>query len=181
MLLRLDDLTWCVDLNDSKKLTAKRREQLSELVFDRAPGHAIHHVDVDDVDRLNVLGASLYGMRACAEAIFEAHGVDPATVLVAVDGKQRLLQPDWRQQAFVKGDARSYAIGAASILAKVSRDALMDRLHASYPAYGFDTHRGYGTRKHMDALAKVGVSPAHRRSFAPVAALLVRDSHDDRT
>lgn len=176
VLLNLDELQWCADVNDSKKLTAKRRERLSELVFAHAPACAVHHVDVHDVDRMNVLGASLYGMRHCAQTILDAHAVALDDVLIVVDGKQRLLQPDWHQQAIVKGDARSLAIAAASILAKVHRDAEMDLLHEMYPAYGFDTHRGYGTRRHLEALQRFGASPAHRRSFAPVAAVLARDA-----
>lgn len=172
VLLDLHQLDWCEGLNDSKKLTARRREELSLVVFDRAPATAVQHVHVDEVDRLNVLGASLYGMEQCAREIIEARSMQPEQVFVAVDGKQRLLHYQGPQQALIKGDARSYAIAAASILAKVTRDRWMVELHQRHPDYGFDRHKGYPTAAHLLALQTHGPLDCHRRSFAPVAATI---------
>lgn len=172
VVLDLDLLDWCVGLDDSKKLTARKREELSLVVFDRAPAVSVHHVHVDEVDRLNVLGASLWGMEHCAELVISRLSLDPAQVFVAVDGKQRLLHYHGPQQAVIKGDARSYAIAAASIIAKVTRDRWMVELHQQHPEYGFDRHKGYPTKAHIKALNEHGPLACHRRSFAPVAATI---------
>lgn len=175
-LVSLADLTWCEGLNDSKRLTRKMREALDVRVRERAPSFAVQHVHVDDVDRLNVLGASLWGMRACAREVLHRMGLAPRDVLVVVDGKQTLLEWEGAQRAVVQGDARSFAVAAASVIAKVARDAHMASLDDAYPGYGFAKHAGYGTKFHMDALMKLGPSPEHRRSFAPVQrAIAIQD------
>lgn len=174
VLLDLHKLEWCDGLDDSKKLSAFRREELSSIVFERAPGAVFHHVHVPDVDRLNVLGASLWGMEHCAVQLLEAKGMCVDEVFLVVDGRQRLKTYTGKQQAVTKGDARSFAIAAASIIAKVERDRWMTELHIAHPAYGFDRHKGYPTAAHLEALREHGVLDCHRRSFAPVAATLAQ-------
>jgi ribonuclease HII len=154
-------------LADSKKLSHTRREALAHLIRERALAWCVAQASVEEIDRLNILRASLLAMRRAVEGL----GVHPHEVLV--DG---LHCPDVAGQvrAIVKGDATVAEISAASILAKTARDAEMDRLHALYPQYGFDRNKGYPVHAHLDALARYGISPVHRRSFAPVRKFLVR-------
>jgi ribonuclease HII len=148
-------------LDDSKKLSAARREALSGLVRARALAWSVARASVEEIDRLNILNASLLAMRRAVDAL----GLRPAHVLV--DGNRC---PDWRYAAtaVVGGDARVPAISAASVLAKVERDRAMCVLEREYPGYGFALHKGYPTPAHLEALARLGPCPAHRRSFAPV-------------
>lgn len=148
-------------LADSKKLTARRREVLSQHIKSQALAWAVASASVEEIDELNILRASLLAMRRAVEAL----GVEPRLVLV--DG---LHCPElrWPVRAVVRGDATEKAISAASILAKVARDALMLSLHRHYPQYRFDLHKGYPTAAHLLALKEHGVSAVHRRSFAPV-------------
>jgi ribonuclease HII len=151
-------------LADSKVLTPERREELAVQIRERAAGWAIASASVQEIDRLNILRASLLAMRrAVGQLLIEPHEV-------LVDG---LHCPTVRfpVRAIVDGDALVAEISAASILAKTARDALMVQLHALYPAYGFDSHKGYSTPQHLDALQRFGICPIHRRSFAPVRTL----------
>lgn len=148
-------------LADSKKLTAKRREALAEEIRIRAVCWAVASASVEEIDALNILQASLLAMR---RAVI---GLEPQPAEILVDGLH-VPRVDMPARAVVQGDAKVPAISAASILAKVARDALMLELHAAYPGYGFDRHKGYGTALHMAALRSLGPTPAHRRSFAPV-------------
>lgn len=154
-------------LADSKQLTADRREVLAERIRRDALAWAVASASVEEIDRLNILQAALLAMRRALDQL----GVAPAEVLV--DG---LHCPPcaWPTRAVVMGDAKVKAISAASILAKCARDADMRRLHQQRPEYGFDRHKGYGTREHLEALARHGVSEFHRRTFAPVRALLMQ-------
>ena len=148
-------------LNDSKKLTAKARERLVPLIRAQALGWAIGRASVAEIDRLNIHHATLLAMqRAVAGLILSPE-------LVLVDGKFTPALP-MAARALVGGDGREPAIGAASILAKVQRDAEMTAAAGSYPAYGFERHKGYGTAQHLAALAALGPCPLHRSSFAPV-------------
>ena len=152
-------------LRDSKLLTAEAREELAELVRTRALAWAVAWADHEEIDRINILQASLLAMaRAVAALSVEPHEVQ-------VDGNQI---PPIRLPvtAIIGGDSKVKAIGAASILAKVERDAAMVRLHALYPQYGFDEHKGYSTPQHLDALQRHGACAIHRRSFAPVQRCL---------
>ena len=158
----LDDLQPIAGLNDSKKLTAKRREHLFDEIRARALCFSIAEASVAEIDAINILQATLLAMKRAVE------GLRLKPVKVLVDGN-RLPVLDVRAEAIVQGDALVPAISAASILAKVHRDRLCAQLHAQYPQYGFDRHKGYGTAEHLKALAEHGPSPSHRMSFAPVA------------
>ncbi len=152
-------------LNDSKKLSGASRERLMDEIVRHALSFAIARASVAEIDRYNILHASLLAMKRAVESL------DPAPVHVYVDGNRC---PDWQfqSQAVVGGDGRVQAIAAASILAKVTRDRELTRLDQDYPGYGFAVHKGYPTTAHLEALRRLGPCPAHRRSFRPVAAML---------
>ena len=152
-------------VTDSKALTAKRRECLADVIRKEAISWALGRATVAEIDELNILEASLLAMRRAVE------GLSVTPTLVLVDGN-RLPRWSFESRAIVKGDLREPAIGAASILAKVQRDGEMQALHDQYPGYGFDQHKGYPTKAHLAALDRLGVTPIHRRSFAPVKRLL---------
>ena len=158
----LDDLKPIAGLNDSKKLTEKRREKLYDEILAKALCCSIAEASVQEIDTLNILQATLLAMRRAVD------GLRLKPVKVLVDGN-RLPVLEVRAEAIVQGDALVPAISAASILANVHRDRLCAHLHAQYPQYGFDRHKGYGTAEHLQALAEHGPSPWHRTSFAPVA------------
>ena len=161
----LDDLKPIAGLNDSKKLTEKRREKLYDEILAKALCCSIAEASVEEIDSLNILQATLLAMRRAVD------GLRLKPVKVLVDGN-RLPVLDVRAEAIVQGDALVPAISAASILAKVHRDRLCAQLHAQYPHYGFDRHKGYGTAEHLQALTEHGPCPWHRTSFAPVARSL---------
>lgn len=153
-------------ITDSKKLTPTRRVELAELIRETALAWAIGSASVEEIDSLNIHHATLLAMKRA----FEGLSIQPSELLV--DGK---FCPPGRckvKRAIVRGDLLIPVIGAASIIAKVHRDELMTALHAQYPDYGFDQHKGYGTKHHLSKLQELGVTPIHRRSFAPVRALL---------
>ena len=152
-------------VTDSKMLTPERREALAERIRDEAVSWALGRATLAEIDELNILQASLLAMRRAVEALH----IQPSLVLV--DGN-RLPKWPYEARAIVKGDLTEPSIGAASILAKVQRDAEMRALHERYPAYGFDRHKGYPTKAHLAALESAGISPVHRRSFGPVRRLL---------
>lgn len=152
-------------LRDSKRLTAVRREQLAVQIRTEAIGFAIAEVDVESIDRLNIRQAALLAMSKAVEAL------EPAPRFALVDGRDLPTLP-CPGEAIVGGDGSVAAISAASIIAKVHRDAGMHELHARYPDYGFDQHMGYPTALHRQRLESLGPCPAHRRSFAPVRAVL---------
>lgn len=151
-------------LDDSKKLKADKRETLFDLLAD----HAVTGVgiaDVEEIDRLNILAATMLAMTRAVENL----GTRPGMILV--DGNRL---PDWPypSEAIVKGDGRSISIAAASIVAKVSRDRIMIELAGRHPEYGWERNAGYGTPQHQQALADFGVTVHHRRSFAPIRKIL---------
>jgi len=152
-------------LNDSKKLTEKKREALFPFIQEHALCWAIARANVAEIDELNILQASLLAMKRAVEAL----SLQPEHVLV--DGN-KIPQWHYPAEAVVKGDSRVPAIAAASILAKVTRDREMLELDKQYPDYGFAQHKGYPTQTHRDALLQHGITPAHRRSYGPVKALL---------
>lgn len=161
----LDDLRPIVGLNDSKKLTALRREKLFDEIRAKALCCSIAQASVEEIDRLNILQATLLAMRRAVDGL----RLKPSKVLV--DGN-RLPVLDVMAEAIVKGDATVPAISAASILAKVTRDRWCAELDAHYPQYGFAGHKGYGTAEHLQALRAHGACPEHRKTFAPVAQVL---------
>ena len=158
----LDPLRPIDGLDDSKKLTEKRREALYPLIVERAIAHRIEFVDCDEIDTLNILQATLVGMCRALQ------GLTPAAGFARIDGNRLPKDLPCPAETLVGGDALDPAISAASILAKVARDHAMVALHAQYPQYGFDRHKGYPSPLHLAALREHGPCPQHRRSFAPV-------------
>lgn len=158
----LDERQPIAGLNDSKKLSPARREALFEQIYARALCFAIAEASVEEIDRLNILQATLLAMQRAVAGLRLRPG------LVLVDGN-RLPVLNCAAEAIVGGDALVPSISAASILAKVYRDRWCVQVDAQYPQYGFAGHKGYGTAAHMDALRAHGACPLHRRSFAPVA------------
>ena len=148
-------------LDDSKKLNESRREALFDLLRERALTWSVIEVSPAEIDRLNILQATLLGMKKAIAAL------DPAPRLALVDGN-RPPQAACEVRTIVGGDGLEPAISAASILAKVTRDRRMLEWHSKYPEYGFDRHKGYPTATHMQILAAIGPCEIHRRSFAPV-------------
>jgi ribonuclease HII len=149
-------------LADSKLLSAKRRANLFTIISGCALAIGIGRTEVEEVDRLNIYWAAMEARRRAVEAL----PITPGHILV--DGKRRIAGCRIPQTAVVDGDARSASIAAASIMAKVSRDSIMEEYAQLYPGYGFDRHKGYGTLDHISALARLGPLPLHRWSFAPV-------------
>lgn len=148
-------------VKDSKKLTASQRERLAKLILAQALDCKIGIASVAEIDRLNILQASLLAMRRSLLKL------DPQPQLCLVDGNQKIPGLSIPQETIVQGDSKSVEIAAASILAKVWRDRLIVRLAAQYPEYDLINNKGYGTKRHKQALALHGVSSQHRRSFSP--------------
>jgi len=149
-------------LDDSKKLSEKKRQLLAEEIKQKALAWSVVSISPQQIDEMNILQASLYAMRTAAENL----KVRPDHIFV--DGNKTLLDCFCDNTAVIKGDARVAEISAASILAKVERDTQMLALHEQYPEYGFDRHKGYPTKAHREILNQVGPCPEHRRSYAPV-------------
>ena len=154
-------------LTDSKALSPRQRERLAETIRSEAVSWSLGRATVAEIDELNILQASLLAMWRAVKGL----SVQPSLVLV--DGNH-LPRWSYEARAIVKGDLIEPAISAASIVAKVTRDSEMVILDDQYPGYGFATHKGYPTKAHLAALASLGVSPVHRRSFGPVKRLLAR-------
>ena len=152
-------------IDDSKKLDAAARARLAEEIKVTALAWAVGFAAVEEIDTINIYWAGLLAMRRAVE------GLSLAPQHLLLDAR-RLRDLSTPQQAIVKGDAKSLTIAAASILAKTARDALMCNLDAEHPGYGFAKHKGYPVREHLAALEKLGASPVHRRSFAPVRTVL---------
>lgn len=148
-------------LNDSKKLSEKKREALYPVICEQALSYAIAEASIEEIDRLNILHASMLAMKRAVEAL----NINPELVLV--DGN-RCPQLNMQAKAIVGGDGIEPCISAASVLAKVYRDRQMLAYHEQYPNYGFDQHKGYPTRLHMERLKQYGPCEIHRRSYTPV-------------
>ena len=161
-------------LRDSKKLTAKARERLAEAIRSQAQAWSIASASVEEIDHLNILQASMLAMR---RAIL---GLPQRPTLALIDGN-RCPEVPVAVQAIIQGDKLVPAISAASILAKTARDAALLVLHDQYPCYAFDRHKGYPTALHLQRLQEHGVSPVHRRSYAPVRKLMLAHAPDDRS
>ena len=153
-------------VGDSKTLSAARRAALVPEIKASAQAWALGWADVEEIDRLNILQASLLAMRRALE------GLRHAPALVLVDGNQRIPELSYAQRTVPRGDSRVAAIAAASILAKEARDEALCALGERYPGYGFERHSGYPVPEHLAALEALGPTPAHRRSFGPVRRCL---------
>ena len=156
-------------LNDSKKISEKKREQLFDKICQTALAYGIGYATVEEIEELNILNATYLAMKRA----YEAAGMDADLVLI--DGNRLPPELPAKMRYVIKGDALSASIAAASILAKVSRDRVLYDLDKQYPQYGFAKHKGYGTAAHYDALREFGVSPVHRRSF--LKKFLASDDH----
>ena len=145
-------------MDDSKKLTARKREKLDVLIRERAVAYAVCRVEPQVIDEINILEAT----KLCMKNAVESLEISPDFVLTDGNMKLDITIP---QRHVIGGDAASYSIGAASIIAKVYRDKLMDEYAALYPGYGFESNKGYGTAAHIAAIMANGLCPIHRRSF----------------
>jgi ribonuclease HII len=154
-------------VNDSKQLTAKRREILFHLIVEHALAYGISQQPAAMIDEIGILPANKLAMQAAVSQLI------PQPEFLLIDGRIRLPQLNIPQQAIVRGDSASLSIAAASILAKVTRDRLMVQLDGQYPRYGFARHKGYGTEFHRAAIAQYGPCPQHRHSFAPIRQPLI--------
>lgn len=155
-------------LTDSKKLSERRRDELAVLIKQQALAWCIAAASVEEIDRLNILHATMLAMRRAV------HGLERLPEKVWIDGNR--VPPDLgcEAEAVIKGDSKIIQISAASVLAKTARDAEMYALAERYPQYGFERHKGYGTAEHLAALQCHGALPEHRRSFAPVREILAQ-------
>lgn len=145
-------------INDSKKLTPKKREELFDKITDIAISYAIYSVDEKEIDEINILNATHKAMNGAVDALTQKPDY------VIIDGNS-IKGMEIAHETVVKGDAKSISIAAASILAKVARDRYIDKMGEVYPEYGFENHKGYGTKAHTDAILKYGMCPIHRRTF----------------
>ena len=165
-------------LDDSKKLTAKRRAALFEALADpdcRFAAVAVGQASVEEIDSLNILQASLLAMQRAAAALTAALAAERVPQAALVDGN-RLPRLPCQARAVVKGDGLSLSIAAASVVAKVTRDRAMAEHARTFPGYGWERNQGYGTAEHQAGIARLGITPLHRRSFAPIRAVLTRQS-----
>ena len=164
----LDPAQPIAGLADSKALTERKRNRLALEIRERALAFSICHVEAEEIDRLNILAATLLGMSRALSAL----SITPSFALI--DGNRLPGDLPCPARAIVGGDATEAAISAASILAKTTRDALMVELDGVYPGYDFARHKGYPTAAHIEAIERLGPCPQHRRSFAPVQRCLLR-------
>lgn len=156
-IMPLDDENVVDGVDDSKKVSAKKRESLYETLKSKAIAYKICRIEPEEIDEINILEATKKCMRMCVEGL----EINPDVVLVDALN----LELPVKSVPIIKGDMKSYSIGAASIIAKVYRDRLMDEYDAIYPEYGFKNNKGYGTKTHIDALKETGACPIHRKTF----------------
>lgn len=156
-IMPLDDKNAVDGVDDSKKVSAKKRESLYETLKSKAIAYKICRIEPEEIDEINILEATKKCMRMCVE------GLEIKPDVVLVDALN--LELPVKSVPIIKGDMKSYSIGAASIIAKVYRDRLMDEYDAIYPEYGFKNNKGYGTKTHIDALKETGACPIHRKTF----------------
>ena len=162
------------NLNDSKKLSAKKREKLYALLLNEAEQgnicYGIGLASAAEIDEHNILQATFLAMRRAVEQL------SPKPLYALIDGNRLPADFPCQTSCYIGGDTRSYSIAAASIIAKVYRDNLMKELAQQYPQYGFEKNAGYGTKEHIEALRKYGVTPEHRRSYKPIKELLFNNT-----
>ena len=159
-------------LDDSKRLSAHSREALFPQIIEHSTCAAIAQATAQEIDELGILNATLLAMRRAVEAALSKTPIQPK--IVVVDGRHTIPGVSFPQRAWPKGDRLSVCCAAASILAKVHRDNIMAEADSKYPGYGFRSHKGYGTKAHIEALERLGPCPIHRRTFAPVRDLKKR-------
>jgi len=152
-------------LNDSKKLSSQAREKFFLVIKKQALSYGIGIVDVEKIDKINILQASLLAMKHAVE------GLSRKPNLLLIDGNQQ-INTDIKQWTIIKGDSLSQSIAAASVMAKVTRDKIMEQYHEKFPRYAFNKHKGYGTRLHRDLIRKYGPCPIHRRTFKGVSEFI---------
>lgn len=152
-------------INDSKKLTDKKRRMLYEIIKKDALAYHIEVIDIDTIDKINIYQASKLGMKICLEKL----SIKPEVALLDAMN----LDMDYPVESIITGDEKSLSIAAASILAKVYRDDLMIEYSKEYPQYQFDKNKGYGTKVHLEALDKYGITPIHRKTYEPVKTMLL--------
>lgn len=157
VIMPLDKENIIEGINDSKKLTSKERARLNALILDKAIAYRIIEIDNDIIDKINILQATKLGMKMALD------GLNPIPDIVLIDAVK--IDSDLPQENIIKGDEKSYNIACASIIAKVYRDRLMEKLSEKYPQYNFAKHKGYGTKEHIESLLKYGPCPLHRTSF----------------
>lgn len=167
----LDPGDFPAGLNDSKQLSAKRREALFEALAEGPAEIGVGVASVEEIDRANILQATYLAMRRAIEAL------PSAPALALIDGNRAPKDLACDCQAVIKGDGRSLSIAAASIIAKVTRDRIMTKLAETHPGYGWERNAGYGVKAHQEALKRLGVTPHHRRSFKPIHKILVEEEH----
>ncbi|MBQ8446754.1 MAG: ribonuclease HII [Clostridia bacterium] len=158
VIMPLDDESLIVGVDDSKKLSEKKREQLTEEIKQRALAYTIVEIDEKTIDEINILEATKLGMKKAIESL------ELAPDVVLTDGNMT-IDISHKQHSVIHGDALSYSIGAASIIAKVYRDHLMDEYAKAYPQYAFEKNKGYGTAAHIQGIKEYGLCPIHRRTF----------------
>lgn len=158
------------DVNDSKKLSHKRRVELAAKIKQGSLAWSVAHSSVEEIDEINILNASLLAMKRALDECIKMLGARPYCLLVDARTVPGTSLP---QISIVGGDQDSVSIAAASILAKTTRDALMVKLSKQHPGYGFEKHKGYGTRAHLEALQNLGATKVHRKTFAPVKKALL--------
>ena len=170
VILPLDEhrhLARLSELDDSKKLTPRKREVLFDLVVDSSLAYGIGSASAVEIDQFGIIGATILAMSRATRML------NPRPDYLLIDGRIRLKNIALSQQSIIRGDGKSLSIAAASILAKVSRDRVMLDHHLHFPAYGFAQHKGYCTTQHVDALSQHGPCPIHRRTFAPIRGTLI--------
>ena len=155
------------ELNDSKKLSPKKREELFPKIQEMSVAYSVTVIDQGVIDEINILQATRLAMKKAVETLKITPG------LLLIDGNQK-IDSNLNQWAIVKGDSRSLSIAAASVLAKVTRDRIMDDYHKLYPQYGFDRHKGYGTKLHRNQIQEYGPCPVHRKTFKGVSEYINR-------
>jgi ribonuclease HII len=156
------------DINDSKKLSAKTREELSKIIKKESIAYSIVSIDNNVIDEINILQASLLAMK---KAVL---GLNTKPTLCLIDGNKKIPDFDTAQETIIRGDAKSASIAAASILAKVERDKIMIDFSIKFPNYSFEKHKGYATQEHIAAIRKYGICVIHRKTFSPIPQILER-------
>ena len=159
---------WIHEINDSKKLTHEKREQLLRFIIKHAVSFGIGKSSVTEIDEINILQSRLAAMKRAIG------NLKKKPEIVLIDGNRSVPHLEIKQRLIIRGDEKVFSIAAASILAKVTRDNILKNLHKKFPEYGFDRHKGYGTQFHFEMIQKYGPCGIHRKSFEPIKSLLSR-------